>query len=60
MSRTEMHDMRFVENFKIFVGGPSRCGKTFFVVDLIQNLKSVCKKNTYQHNICLQSMAAKI
>ena len=38
-----MYDMRFIENFKIFVGGPSRCGKTFFVVDLIQNLKRVCK-----------------
>ena len=44
MSRTKMYDMRFVENFKIFVGGPSRCGKTFFVVDLIQNLKRICKK----------------
>ena len=42
--RIEMHDMRFIENFKMFVGGPSRCGKTFFVVDLIQNLKSICKK----------------
>ena len=39
-----MYDMRLIENFKIFVGGPSRCGKTFFVTDLIQNLKSICKK----------------
>jgi GTPase SAR1 family protein len=38
-----MHDLRLIENFKIFVGGPSRCGKTFFVVDFIQNLKSISK-----------------
>ena len=44
MSRPNLYDVRFVENFKIFVGGPSRCGKTFFVVDLIQNLKRICKK----------------
>ena len=39
-----MYDLRLIENFKIFVGGPSRCGKTFFVIDLIQNLKRICKK----------------
>ena len=38
-----MHDLRLIENFKIFVGGPSRCGKTFFVVDFIQNLKNISK-----------------
>lgn len=38
-----MYDLRLVENFKIFVGGPSRCGKTFFVVDFIQNLQAMCK-----------------
>ena len=38
-----MHDLRLIENFKIFVGGPSRCGKTFFVVDFIQNLQTFCK-----------------
>ena len=38
-----MYDLRLIENFKIFVGGPSRCGKTFFVVDFIQNLQTFCK-----------------
>lgn len=38
-----MHDLRLVEYFKIFVGGPSRCGKTFFVVDFIQNIEQICK-----------------
>ena len=38
-----MYDLRLVENFKIFCCGPSRSGKTHFVVDLVQNLSSFCK-----------------
>lgn len=38
-----MHDLRLIENFKLFIGGPSRCGKTFFVVNLVQNLTSICQ-----------------
>ena len=38
-----MYDLRLIENFKLFIGGPSRCGKTFFVVNLVQNLTSICK-----------------
>ena len=34
------HDIRLKENFKLFISGPSRCGKTFFVGNLIQNIKS--------------------
>ena len=33
-----MYDIRLKENFKVFISGPSRCGKTFFVADLLQNL----------------------
>ena len=39
-----MYDLRLIENFKLFLGGPSRCGKTFLVVNLVQNLTSICKK----------------
>ena len=39
-----MHDLELAKYFKIFVGGPSRCGKTFFVVDFIQNIERICKE----------------
>ena len=38
-----MYDIRLKENFKLFLSGPSRCGKTFFVADLLQNLSTVTK-----------------
>ena len=38
-----MYDIRFCENFKIFACGPSRCGKTCFIIDIIQNLQSIAK-----------------
>ena len=31
-------DIRLKSNFKIFISGPSRCGKTLFVKEFIQNL----------------------
>lgn len=37
----KMYNVQLKENFKIFIGGPSRCGKTTFVVDLIQNLSNL-------------------
>jgi len=36
-----MYDIRLKENFKIFVSGPSRCGKTTFVVDLMENIFNI-------------------
>ena len=39
----EVYDIRLKENFKWFVTGPSRWGKTFFVCDLLQNINSFCK-----------------
>ena len=39
----ETYDIRLKENFKLFVTGPSRCGKTFFVCDLLQNIDTFCK-----------------
>ena len=39
----DMYDIRLKENFKLFLSGPSRCGKTFFVADLLQNLPTISK-----------------
>jgi len=36
----KMFDIRLKENFKIFISGPSRCGKTFFVSELLENIES--------------------
>ena len=35
---------RSKENFKLFVSGPSRCGKTVFVAKLIENIQSFAKQ----------------
>ena len=40
----QYYDIRLKENFKIFISGPSRSGKTVFVKDLIQNIDIFCKK----------------
>ena len=37
-------DARLKENFKIFVSGPSRCGKTSFVIKLLNNIQAFCKE----------------
>ena len=36
-----MYDIRLKENFKTFISGPSRCGKTTFVIDLIDNIFNI-------------------
>ena len=38
------YDIRLKENFKLFVSGPSRCGKTVFVSKLIENMQSFAKQ----------------
>ena len=38
------YDVRLKENFKLFISGPSRCGKTFFVADLLQNIQTFAKE----------------
>ena len=38
------YDIRLKENFKLFISGPSRCGKTFFVGDLITNINTFSKE----------------
>ena len=37
-------DIRLKENFKLFVSGPSRCGKTVFVSKLLENIQSFTKQ----------------
>ena len=39
----KMYDIRLKENFKLFISGPSRCGKTFFVADLLQNIQTLVR-----------------
>ena len=43
-NRFEKFDIRLKENFKLFIAGPSRCGKTFFVSDLIENIETFSKQ----------------
>ena len=43
-NKLENFDIRLKENFKLFVSGPSRCGKTVFVSKLIENIKSFAKQ----------------
>ena len=38
-----MYDIRLCKNFKIFACGPSRCGKTCFIIDIIQNIQNISK-----------------
>ena len=35
-------DLRLKPNFKLFLTGPSSCGKTVFISELLVNLESVC------------------
>ena len=36
--------IRLKENFKLFVSGPSRCGKTVFVSKLLENIQTFAKQ----------------
>ena len=38
------YDIRLKENFKLFISGPSRCGKTVFISKLIENISSFAKQ----------------
>ena len=40
-----MFDIRLKENFKLFLVGPSACGKSVFIQNLLQNIPTVAKKN---------------
>ena len=38
-----MYDVRLKENFKLFISGPSRCGKTVFVSNLLEKINEFAK-----------------
>ena len=38
-----MYDVRLKENFKVFISGPSRCGKTVFVSNLLEKIIEFAK-----------------
>ena len=38
------YDIRLKENFKIFLSGPSRCGKTVFISHLLENIDGFAKQ----------------
>ena len=38
-----IYDIRLKENFKLFISGPSRCGKTLFVSKLLENIHTFAK-----------------
>ena len=37
-------DIRLKENFRLFVSGPSRCGKTVFIAKLIENIQRFARQ----------------
>ena len=43
VSSTNPNDIRLKENFKVFIFGPSRCGKTVFVSDLLERINEFAK-----------------
>ena len=43
----EAYDVRLKENFKLFISGPSRCGKTFFISELLENIDSFTKETPH-------------
>ena len=42
-TNNEVYDLRLKENFKVFISGPSRCGKTVFVFNLLERIKEFAK-----------------
>ena len=39
----DVYDIRLKENFKLFISGPSRCGKTVFVSNLLERINECAK-----------------
>ena len=42
-TNNEVYDLRLKENFKVFISGPSRCGKTVFVSNLLGRINEFAK-----------------
>ena len=43
----DIYDVRLKENFIVFISGPSRCGKTVFVSNLLEKNKQIFNDATY-------------
>ena len=39
----DIYDVRLKENFKVFISGPLRCGKTVFVSNLLERINEFAK-----------------
>ena len=44
----DVYDIRLKENFKVFISGPSRCGKTVFVSNLLERINEFAKVTQYK------------
>ena len=44
LSTLDVHNIQFEEYFKIFISGPSKSGKSYFIGQLLSNLSAVTKK----------------
>ena len=44
----EIYDIRLEENFKIFLAGPSKSGKTFLTCQLLANIGNICKSRPHK------------
>ena len=42
-TNNEVSDIRLKENFKVFISGLSRCGKTVFVSNLLERINEFAK-----------------
>ena len=42
--QSNKYDLRWIENFKIYITGSSRCGKTYLVSKILLHLKELAKK----------------
>ena len=42
-TNNDVYDIRLKENFKVFISGPSRCGKTVFVSNLLERINEFAK-----------------
>ena len=42
-TNNDVYDLRLKEHFKVFISGPSRCGKTVFVSNLLERINEFAK-----------------
>ena len=55
-----MFDIRLEVNFKLFLSGPSRCEKTYFISTLLENTSLFAKQPPTKIIYIFYSLAVKI